>query len=274
MQITCPACRSSFTIPQVGVYTCPYCHGQVSIATPPPAAPGKNAKSRLGTGLAIGLGVLVVIPAIAASSGKRSRTESSSATAAERSEPAKATEASPSACDVAMPKLRAQCPRAGGFLERECQASQHPFNTMMSIDDVQPGSVIHFGVGPEWFLRDDGTLLTMNGAAASACDGLQDIPTFIGRATMANAPKRGNTPKTYEGVYDKDGEYLHSDCSEFEIRIGRLYYQALWEDPNSSEKAAERRANRAVKKAGVSTKVGEQIYFKTMSQCMQALTTK
>jgi hypothetical protein len=181
-----------------------------------------------------------------------------------------------SPCDVALPKLKAACPRAGGFLERECQVASDSVNAVtVDIEQARPGSVIHFGnPGPEWFLRDDGTLLTMNGSAASFCRGLDDVPTFVGRAMIASAPKRGNTPKTYEGVYGPDGNYLYNDCSEFEIRIGRIYYQALWEHPNSSEEVADRRVARAMKNAGVTAKVGDAIYFKTMNQCMQALTAE
>lgn len=154
-------------------------------------------------------------------------------------------------------------------------SSSKPSETAMAIaDELRPGSVIHFGnPGPEWYLREDGTLLTMNGVASSSCDGLNDVPTFLGLTMTANAPKRGNTPKTYEGVYGPDGNYRYPDCSEFEIRIGRIYNAALWQDPDSSEEAAERRANRAVKKAGLNPKVGEAIYMKTISKCMQAINT-
>lgn len=282
MLITCPACKNSFTVPQIGAYTCPSCHGHVGVSAAPKPSVAANKKGQFGTILAVTIGVVTLGTLGQFGGSSRSgRTEAPATAAAQDAADALPMAVSSgddtSACDRALPKLRAACPRLASTFAGECEVASSPVNAVtVSVEELGPGSVIHFGVpGPEWFLREDGTLITVNGIAGGGCDGLPDVPTVVGRDTRTKAAKRGDTAKTYEGTYGADGNYLHPDCSDFEIKVGRIYHQALWSDPSVSDEQAGRTAARAVKKkTRVRRKVAEAIYGKTLSACMQAVVTE
>lgn len=90
----------------------------------------------------------------------------------------------PAACDPgerARPELRRSCPSID--ISGRCQVAVKS-QTTREIDKLGPGQLIGVGgPGPEWFIKTDGTLITVNGLAAG----------------------RGDNAKTYDGTYNKDG---------------------------------------------------------------------
>lgn len=133
-----------------------------------------------------------------------------------------------------------------------------------------PGVFVNFSGGPEWFLKGDGTLLTVNGTARGWCKEMTNIIQYFGAQEQAQAPKRGDSPKTYEGVFDKKGNFLYPDCSQYEIKVAAIYNHELFLDPNEPESRSTRRA---AKKVGLPLKVATDIYMKTSTQCLRAVNT-
>jgi hypothetical protein len=171
-------------------------------------------------------------------------------------------------CERARPSLERHCPRID--ISGRCQVATHS-QTTLEIDKLGPGELIGVGgPGPEWFIKSDGTLITVNGLAGGACDGLQDVPGYLGEKVAASAPRRGDSAKTYEGTYNKAGEYTHQDCSEFEIRVARVFYRELMRDESVDENVALRRA---AKKVDLKPKTLNEIYQKVSAQCLLAMTS-
>lgn len=171
------------------------------------------------------------------------------------------------ACARATPLIKSAC--VSLVIDGQCQVATVS-QTTLAIDKLGPGEIVNIGVpGPEWFLKSDGTLIAVNGLASGACPGLPDVPGTIGQAMITNAAERGDSAKTYEGTFNKAGDYMFPDCSAFEIRVGRIVYHELMSKPDVDEEAAVRTA---AKKAGVRTKTANEIYSKAIAKCMEALT--
>lgn len=170
-------------------------------------------------------------------------------------------------CQRALPILRRSCPDID--MSTRCRVTTTT-QTSLPIDELGPGQLIGVGgPGPEWFLQADGTLLTVNGLASGVCKGLQDIPGYLGAKIAAEAPRRGDSAKTYEGTFTKGGRYVHEDCSEFEIRMARILDEELMRDASIDENVALRRAAKA---AGLKPKTLNEIFQKVVAQCLLALT--
>jgi hypothetical protein len=132
---------------------------------------------------------------------------------------------------------------------------------------------VNFGHSPEWFLKDDDTLLPVNGTARGLCPDLPNIIQHFGAQERASAPQRGNSPQTYEGVFGKDGKYLYDDCSEYEIEVAADIRHELFSNPDEDEDEGKR-TRRAARKVGLPLKVAKDIYLKTVDVCMRAMNTK
>lgn len=171
--------------------------------------------------------------------------------------------------------LKAKCSRAGGFLDpARCEASKQPSVAMLDAETLEllgDGQFVNLGRAPEWFLRDDGTLMTSNGTAMGFCDDMPNVIDFAGAQARATAPKRGDSPKTYEGVFDKAGNFLFEDCSQYEIEVAAGVKEELFRNPDEDEDKAMKRA---AKRAGLPVKLAGDIYAKAAMQCTLAVNTK
>lgn len=171
------------------------------------------------------------------------------------------------ACSRAAPLIERACP--GLDITGRCQVAAVS-QTTLRIEELGPGDILNIGVpGPEWFLTANGTLIAVNGVASGACRDLPDVPGTIGQAMITNAPRRGDSEKTYEGTINKAGHYTYPDCSAFEIRVGRIMYHELMSNPDVDENVAMRRG---AKKANVKLKTANDIFSKTSNTCLEALT--
>jgi hypothetical protein len=168
----------------------------------------------------------------------------------------------------------AKCgPRVLGLADA-CSTSDKPkVATVVDVgtpEERGPGVFFNFAGGPEWYLKDDGTLLAVNGTSRGFCKGLMHIAEYLGAVDRERAPERGNSPKTYEGVYNKEGNFLYDTCSKYEIEVGAIYNRELFRDPNEPESKSTKRA---AKKVGLPLKVASDIYMKTAMQCQRAVNT-
>jgi hypothetical protein len=116
----------------------------------------------------------------------------------------------------------------------------------------------------EWFVSEDGRWWTVNGAAKDACPSIAEFSEYRRERGIATAAKRGSDAKSYEGVYDRDGNLKFPDCSEFEIKVANVVQDELFKNLDEDE---ERALKRAAKKIGLARKVAWDIYGKTTSQC-------
>lgn len=217
-------------------------------------------------------GPLALVLCIACSGGSQAPSGSG---ASPQSPPASpSTAAQPDACARVRAIVRTDCtPQVSAIAER-CTVSNEPrvgIGVEVGTPDTRgPGVFVNFAGSPEWFLKDDGTLLTVNGTARGACKGLTNIIEYIGSRERELAPKRGDSPKTYEGVYDKAGNFLFDTCSQYEIEVAAIYNRELFRDPNEPESKSTKRA---AKKVGLPLKLASDIYMKTMMQCQRAVNT-
>ena len=178
------------------------------------------------------------------------------------------------ACAAAVPRIQKSCQGLSfSVSESTCTASKGSSVALAvyQIDLLQPGLFIRFGdAGPQWFIREDEVLLATNGSASSFCPQLSTVAWYVGHQQRLRAPERGSSVKTYEGVYSSSGNFLHNDCSQFEITKARIIRKVLW--ASRSHGTPETIAmKRAAKEAELPIKLAEGIYLKTLTQCTEAV---
>jgi hypothetical protein len=121
---------------------------------------------------------------------------------------------------------------------------------------------------PEWFVSEDGRWWTANGVAGAACPSMPEFRDYIHEKELATLARRGSDRKSYEGVFDRNGNWKFQDCSEFEVKVANIVQDELFKNPDEDE---ERALKRAAQMVGLTKKVASDIYAKTTSQCPYSL---
>jgi hypothetical protein len=173
-------------------------------------------------------------------------------------------------CQRATEVLRTRCPRVTPHITDNCSTSKTARVGLLvessEIARALPGSFFKYDSPAEWYLGDNGVLLAINGPSHSACDNVPYWGGYLAAWEREHASVRGDSPKTYEGTWDANGNAARDDCSTFEMRVAI-------EDTRThslADESDEHRSMRVAQKLGLSQKVFLDIIGKSMFHCLRA----
>ncbi len=170
-------------------------------------------------------------------------------------------------CAAALPSLRRLCPRAGDLRLERCIATERAVTAQLDarqIGFLQPGQYVTFGEpGPEWFVRDDGTVLTNNGLAMQDCDGVPNVTDFIADQVRSAAESRS---KGEEGCTGKEVRAAILFARELDAASGNI---VTADDLDRAEKTAQRKA---AKRLGIKRSQLLEIWWKVTEECPEVVT--
>ncbi len=138
-------------------------------------------------------------------------------------------------CVEAISRIKALCPQVDSPKIWDCSTPKRSI-TGQIFTDLKGISIVQYRNMLEWVVTNDGHWYATNGMTQTWCLNEVDVGVLIRKQLYTSAPVRGVDARSYEGLYNKEGNHKHKECSRYEFEIADKSFRISARHPGISDK--------------------------------------